>query len=212
MVELRRRGLTFDEIAAHTGLSERGTSHHRGDPSADGGSAMAMMPHPRDRARSGWGTALGFPSSEPLPPVTPSLSWPIELPESGALGSDPPIDTILAEFTSRWQRGEDPSIAEFLTLLGPARASDAAALVYHAFCLAESAGLNPDLASYIKRFPEQGRSLERLLCLHRAFDTSQLQLWADPATLPEVGDEIGPYVLLRAGRGRICPGLPGRTG
>ena len=159
---------------------------------------MAIMPHPRDRARSGWGTALGFPSSDPLQPVTSSLPWPVEPLESGARSADPPIDTILAEFTSRWQRGEEPSIGEFLTRLGPARASDAAALVYHAFCLAESAGLNPDLASYIKRFPDQGRSLERLLCLHRAFDTSQLQLWADPATLPEVGDEIGPFVLLRA--------------
>jgi serine/threonine protein kinase/Flp pilus assembly protein TadD len=156
------------------------------------------MPHPRDRARSGWGTALGFPSSEPLPPLSPSLSWTVEQSESATLRPDRPIDNILAEFTARWERGEEPSIAEFLTLLGPARCSDAAALVYHAFCLAESAGLNPDLASYIKRFPEQGRSLERLLCLHRAFDTSQLQLWADPATLPEVGDEIGPYVLIRA--------------
>jgi eukaryotic-like serine/threonine-protein kinase len=159
---------------------------------------MAMMPHPRDRARSGWGTALGFPSSDPLQPVASSLPWPVEPPESGAVWSEPPIDTILAEFTSRWERGEEPSIAEFLARLGPARDSDAAALVYHAFCLAESAGLNPDLASYIKRFPEQGGSLERLLCLHRAFDTSQLQLWADPATLPEVGDEIGPFVLLRS--------------
>src|SRR4029077_3175840 len=33
--------------------------------------------------------------------------------------------------------------------------------------------------------------------LQRAFDTSQLQLWADPETLPEVGDEIGPFVLVR---------------
>ena len=43
----------------------------------------------------------------------------------------------------------------------------------------------------------QGSSLRQLFCLHRAFDTSQLQLWADPATLPEVGDEIGPFRLLR---------------
>ena len=117
---------------------------------------MAMMPHPRDRARSGWGTALGFPSSDPLEPRTSSLSWRVERPESGALWSDPPIDTILAEFTSRWERGDEPSIAEFLTRLGPARPSDAAALVYHAFCLAEAAGLNPDPASYVKRFPVQG--------------------------------------------------------
>ena len=97
----------------------------------------------------------------------------------------------------RLRSNEAPSIAEFLTLLGPARAFDAAALIYHAFCLAEAAGLNPDPASYVKRFPVQGRSLERLFCLHQAFDTSQFQLWADPAALPEVGDQIGPFLLLR---------------
>jgi eukaryotic-like serine/threonine-protein kinase len=158
---------------------------------------MAMMPHPRDRARSGWGTALGSPSSDPLQPRTASLSWPTERPDSGAPWSDLPIDTILAEFTSRWERGEEPSIAEFITLLGPDRASDAAALVYHAFCLAEVAGLDPDPASYVKRFPVLSFSLKRLFCLHGAFDASQLQLWADPSTLPEVGDEIGPFLLLR---------------
>ena len=158
---------------------------------------MAMMPHPRDRARSGWGAALGFPPSDPLQPRTSSLTWPVERPESGAVWSDPPIDTILAEFTSRWERGEEPAIAEFLTRIGPARPSDAAALVYHAFCLAEVAGLKPDPVSYVKRFPVQGNSLQRLFRLHRAFDTSQFQLWADSATLPEVGDEIGPFLLLR---------------
>jgi len=89
---------------------------------------MAMMPHPRDRAHSGWGTALGSPPSDPLPPRTSSLSWPVERPESGAVWSEPPIDTILAEFTSRWERSEEPSIDEFLTLISPARASDAATL------------------------------------------------------------------------------------
>jgi serine/threonine protein kinase len=158
---------------------------------------MAMMPHPRDRTRSGWGTTVGSPQSDPLWTQSSSPPWPVEQSESAALWSDPSFDAILTEFTSRWDRGETPSIAEFLTLLGPARNSDAAALIYHAFCLAEAAGQNPDPASYIKRFPVQGRSLERLFCLHQAFDTSQFQLWADPVTLPEVGDKIGPFLLLR---------------
>ena len=43
---------------------------------------MPMMPHPRDRARSGWGTALGSPPSDPLLPRTSSLAWRVERPES----------------------------------------------------------------------------------------------------------------------------------
>src|SRR5262249_9720188 len=101
------------------------------------------------------------------------------------------------EFTSRWERGEAPSIEEYVTRLGSASESAAAALIYQAFCLAEAAGLNPKPTDYIHRFPAQGRSLQRLFSLQRAFDTSQLQLWANPETLPEVGDEIGPFILVR---------------
>ncbi len=160
---------------------------------------MAIMPHPRrrERARSGEGTALGSTPNDPLRTRSHSRSWTVERSESEALWSATPIDAILAEFTSHWERGEAPSITEYLSRLRPARASDAAALIYHSYCLAEAAGLDPDPTDFIERFPEHGRSLERLFSLHRAFDTSQLQLWADPATLPEVGDEIGPFLLLR---------------
>jgi serine/threonine protein kinase/tetratricopeptide (TPR) repeat protein len=116
---------------------------------------------------------------------------------SELLWSASPAGTILAEFTSRWERGEGPSIEEYLSRLAPDSASDAPALIYHAFCLAEAAGMKPDPAEYLDRFPEQSRALQRLFHLHGAFTSSQFPLWADPATLPEVGDEIGPFVLLR---------------
>ncbi len=124
-----------------------------------------------------------------------------------AVASQPaaPIDSILAEFSSRWERGEAPSIEEYLARLGPAPTSDAAVLIYHAYCLAEANGLNPDPADFIRRFPAQGPSLEGLFSLRRAFDRSPLPAYGDPAMLPEVGDEIGPFRLLRElGKGGLA--------
>jgi serine/threonine protein kinase/tetratricopeptide (TPR) repeat protein len=90
-----------------------------------------------------------------------------------------------------------PSVEEYLVGLGSLSTGRAAALIYHAFCLAEAAGLNPEPADYIHRFPEHDRSLRRLFSLHRVVNASQLLLWDDPEGLPRVGDEIGPFVLLR---------------
>jgi serine/threonine protein kinase len=104
---------------------------------------------------------------------------------------------MLAEFTSRWERGEAPSVPEFLSRLGPSRASDAAALVYHAYCLAQAAGLDPDPADYRDRFPLPGALLDQFFSLTQASDAFRLRHLTDPAALPEVGDEIGPFVLVR---------------
>ena len=70
------------------------------------------------------------------------------IPQQAAPQRATPIDSILAEFSSRWERGETPSIEEYLALLGPAPTSDAAVLIYHAYCLAEATGLNPDPADF----------------------------------------------------------------
>jgi serine/threonine protein kinase len=99
-----------------------------------------------------------------------------------------PVAALLAEYSSRWQLGEAPSIEEYLVRLGPVPTSDAAVLIYHAYCLAEAAGLNPDPVDFIQRFPAQGEALEQLFGLHRALA---------PPPLPEPGDEVGPFVLLR---------------
>ena len=130
-----------------------------------------MMPHPRrDRARSGWGT--GLDSRRAIRSAGTSSrpgrsSRRIRVP-----GRATPIDSILAEFTSRWERGEAPSIEEYLARLGPAPTSDAAVLIYHAFCLAEAAGPEPRSRRLISNGSrQQGPSLERLFGLHRAFDT-----------------------------------------
>lgn len=114
-----------------------------------------------------------------------------------SLGIATPIDAMLAEFRTRWERGEAPTIEDYLARLGPDASSDAVELIYQAYYLAESSGLDPDPAEYIDRFPAQGDSLERLFRLQGALDAPQLQPWAAPAKLPEVLDEIGPFRLLR---------------
>ena len=160
---------------------------------------MAMIPQPRRRPRAGDGraTALDTLSFDPRRPRGMLLAPKGGRADSDASGSASRIENILSEFTARWQHGESPTIEEYLPQLDSEASSDAMELIYHAYCLAESAGTAPDPADYIHRYPAQGRALERLFGLHRAVDNSLLRLWADPSVLPEVGDEIGPYRLIR---------------
>src|SRR5262249_33148116 len=111
--------------------------------------------------------------------------------------------------TARWQRGETPGAEPYLARLRPGSAELGVELVYREYCLAELAGRHPDPSEFLARFPEHGTVLERLFALHRVCSSSQLRRWADPALeddpLPEVGDEIGPYVLTRElGRGSFA--------
>ena len=94
---------------------------------------------------------------------------------------------------------------EYLDRLPPGPRNEAIELIYHEFCLAASAGLNPVPAEYLSRFPAQSDSLGRLLCLHDAFTSRDLRRGTEPADLPGVGDEIGPYALERElGRGAFA--------
>ncbi len=70
-------------------------------------------------------------------------------------------------------------------------------LIYHEFCLAESNGLAPDPGDFLRRFPDREASLDRLFRLHGALSSTELREWTTPVSLPEVGDEIGPYILRR---------------
>src|SRR4051794_6946598 len=63
--------------------------------------------------------------------------------DSDAL-ADSTLEVILAEFMSRWQRGENPCAEEYLDRLAPDHVADAVELIYREYCLAESAGLSPD--------------------------------------------------------------------
>ncbi len=112
------------------------------------------------------------------------------------------LDAMIDRFTQSWDRGEPVRAEDYVGLFAP---SDAAELVYHEYCLAEAADLDPDPADYLRRFPDYSDALGRLFSLHGALSVSTLQRMAAPAGLPEAGDAIGPYRLLRElGRGAFA--------
>jgi serine/threonine protein kinase/predicted Zn-dependent protease len=115
-------------------------------------------------------------------------------------------DLIVAEFIERWEHGESPPVEDYLARLEEPDPDEAVELIYHEYCLAESAGLNPNPADYLKRFPSQQEVLARLFRLHGLFDSKVAAAQAaDRAELPEAGDEIGPYALVRElGRGAFA--------
>jgi eukaryotic-like serine/threonine-protein kinase len=170
---------------------------------------MAMKPrHRRGRPQSQRGWTIPRPSPTTDPRRRPRPSSPVHPIESrprtapGPRLPTPTLDTILDDFTRSWERGERPRAEGYLGLL---TLEDSAELIYHEFCLAEAADLEPDPADYLLRFPEQASSLSRLFALHGVFSSSTLREWTGLAGLPSSGDEIGPYQLLRElGRGAFA--------
>jgi len=109
---------------------------------------------------------------------------------------------VVEQFTESWDRGEPVRAEDYLGLFAPV---DAAELIYHEYCLAEAANLDPDPADYLRRFPDYSDALSRLFSLHGALSVSTIQRMVDPSGLPEAGDAIGPYWLLRElGRGAFA--------
>lgn len=107
-----------------------------------------------------------------------------------------PFASILDEFVGRWDSGERPPAEDFLEGIAE---DEAIELIYQEFCLAESSGLTPDPDAYIGRFPSHRERLSRLFELVRAVEVP------GDVTLPQSGDEIGPYRLLRElGRGSFA--------
>ena len=167
---------------------------------------MAMMPlsHPDGRPgrprRPGAGVDRPGSCSFPIGPASasPILSFEAEA-----------FDAFLAEFTSRWQRGENPSLDDYLSRLNESRPERRVELIYRDYHLRESAGLGPLTDDYVARFPADAPGLSRLFAARDLFESSRLRLWSGPGSdggndpgLPEAGDEIGPYRLLREiGRG-----------
>ena len=136
--------------------------------------------------------------------------------ESAVSSQSLEFQDALDDFTSLWQRGEPESSEDYLARLNPVAPRFAVELIYREYCLAELAGAEPDPAAFLTRFPGYRSMLECLLALHRHCESSQLRQWSEPAMeadpLPEVADEIGPYVLKRElGRGSFAAGFSGRT-
>jgi serine/threonine protein kinase/Flp pilus assembly protein TadD len=121
------------------------------------------------------------------------------------LSSRQQLDKLLDEFEAVWSRGDRPRAEDYVGRL--ALPEDAVALIYHEFCLAEAAGEKPVPDVFLRRFPAHGKALARLLGLHEAISAEHLRLWTEPADvpLPESGDSIGSYRLLRElGRGSFA--------
>jgi serine/threonine protein kinase/Flp pilus assembly protein TadD len=114
------------------------------------------------------------------------------------------FEITLADFTARWERGEAPRVEEYLDRLRPDQRVE---MIYREFCLAGWAGLDPRPGDYLARFPAEAGALDRLFGVHDLLGSSRLRLWAgpEPAPPPEVGDEVGPYRLIRdLGRGAFA--------
>ncbi len=174
---------------------------------------MAVSPGPfpgGDPPRRIGRESLFLPSFMPPDMDLGSLSM------SGASAVPPPssfFNGLLAEFTYRWEKGERPRAEDYLAKLSPDAFDDAVVLIYREFCLAEVAGLDPSPHAYVERFPTHAVTLERLFGLQEAFGSSQLKLLTEPESesesdasiLPQAGDEIGPFRLLRElGRGAFA--------
>ncbi|WP_435020522.1 protein kinase domain-containing protein [Tundrisphaera sp. TA3] len=104
------------------------------------------------------------------------------------------LGTVLEAFTESWERGDRPRAEVYLDWIS---AEDSAELIYHEYCLAEASELDPDPDEFLRRFPEHAEALSRLFQLHSAFSPEDLAGLAGPSALPRVGDDIGPYRLVR---------------
>ncbi len=119
-----------------------------------------------------------------------------------------PLDALLDEQAECWARGESPGVEAFLGRLGELDGEPALALIYQEYCLAESSGRGPDPETYLSRFPDHRGRLSRMFGLHEALGAGLPGAERDldePTDLPEAGDEVGPFRLLRElGRGGLA--------
>lgn len=113
----------------------------------------------------------------------------------GPVCSDATFERVIEQFSARWRAGEKPKAEEYQAGLDSTRFAE---LAYHEYCLADSSGDAPSPESFYERFPRQRDRLSRLFRLHGALDSHGLRSLTEAEDdLPRVGDEIGPYRLLR---------------
>jgi serine/threonine protein kinase len=107
------------------------------------------------------------------------------------------LESAVAEFHERWERGELPRVETYQNRLDNDQLIE---LIYIEYCMRLQAGESPELAEYAERFPDLAERLSRVLDLHEVIGSSNhADLWefSPEAKLPEVGDEVGPYRLIR---------------
>jgi len=115
------------------------------------------------------------------------------------------VEGVIQEFTDRWRDGEAPRVEQYLDRLPPDPDSRLEVL-YHAYCLEAAQGRAPAPEPYIRGFPELRERFLRLVQLREMLsETGARSLREPPVELPEAGDAIGSFRLLRElGRGRFA--------
>lgn len=166
---------------------------------------MAMIPGP------GRASAVGGGRPDPRGDQA-SSSFRVAFTARDAPTVDPdaprsPVEAVLAEFTARWEQSPAYRVETFLEEAGPLDDELRVELIYREYLLAESYGPAPSRDDYLERFPQHRAGLASLFDVHDLLTSSRLRLYHGPgeedlAALPETGNTIGPYRLLRElGRG-----------
>ena len=104
------------------------------------------------------------------------------------------MEEVLDEFSNLWESGHQPRSENYFERVPCRDPEDLVELVFHEYVLAESAGLNPQPADFLARFPAQRRRLARLFELDGVVSQVQREYRA--------GEHVGAYRLVRElGRG-----------
>ena len=104
---------------------------------------------------------------------------------------------IKTDLRCRFERGQNPAVAEYLDRFPALRAADSRviSLIYEEFCLLEEQGRPPDVESFCDRYPAWRDSLASQLQYHHLFSQAAGLRTASPR-YPEPGDHFEEYELV----------------
>ncbi len=113
------------------------------------------------------------------------------------LPSRAPRSTLAAELRARWAAGERASALDLLegVNVDALTRDELLDLVYEQVLQRYAAGLDPDLDSICRRFPDLANSFRRMASLHRALHMVRPHA-AEPGTWPQPGDLWKHYYLI----------------
>ena len=126
------------------------------------------------------------------------MTWPSGTNEPGIKGRSWMVEAM----AEAWERGEPVAASDFLNGEIANDPEIAVRLIYEEVCLRREAGMRVDTTEVVNRYPQWGEEIRDLLACDRLLRPS-----GAVAKCPEIGDVLGPFVLL-AELGR---GAAGRT-
>jgi serine/threonine protein kinase/transcriptional regulator with XRE-family HTH domain len=106
-------------------------------------------------------------------------------------------ELIKADLRCRYERGQSPSITEYLESFSELRGTDdrVLSLIYEQFCLGEERGDVIDVEAFCARYPRWKDSLLSQLQYHRLFSQAAA-VRPEPPTFPKPGDTFEEFQLL----------------